>query len=159
VHSAVVRAQQSGLPGHLRDRAAIQRRTTIDHRQCLWFRGAQSRLSTATIRVPVDYPTTGIAVRDRDVNRTIRPSTIANVSGTGGVKSRPTLFEIFPKKKFQIVAAYALIGRQPLEVRAFGRRAKALARTGHLKNLVSRTARRVVANSMDMLLLLFRIVD
>jgi hypothetical protein len=34
-----------------------------------------------------------------------RPSTIANVSGTGGVKSWPTPFGIFPKKKFQIVAA------------------------------------------------------
>jgi len=44
--------------------------------------------STATIRVPVDHPT-------------IRPSTIANVSGTAREKSRPAICEIFPKKNWK----------------------------------------------------------
>jgi hypothetical protein len=55
----------------------------------------------------VEHPTirnvSGAAVHDRDVNRdhprARRPSTIANVSGTAVVKSRPAHLRIFSKNR------------------------------------------------------------
>src|SRR5262249_15468482 len=70
-----------------------------------------SRVVEVRAQEPCDYASivtisnvSGSAVSDRDVNRdhsacpsTLRPSTIANVSGTGGVKSRPYHLRFFPK--------------------------------------------------------------
>jgi len=59
---------------------------TIDHPQTSLGPRCAIATSTATIRGP----------------STIRPSTIANVSGTGGVKSRPTLFGFCTKKNYAL---------------------------------------------------------
>ena len=60
---------------------------TIDHRATSLGPRCAIATSTATIRVPVDHPT-------------IRPSTIANVSGTAVDATRPSA-KFPPKKKFE----------------------------------------------------------
>jgi hypothetical protein len=71
------------------------------------------RRAPARPSITVNRPSTiqqclWVPVRDGDVNRdhprAHRPSTIANVSGTGGVKSRPAHLRFFPKTESDFAA-------------------------------------------------------